>query len=128
VAEGAIFRVQNGFRYRAGFAVNPTDIDGSNYFNGIDFPKRANQFAAPHFISMDMRIAKRSDSKERIKLHAYLEFFNLFVSQKLRFAKTQAFQLCSSSIVVDKTLIPVMAGAQFVRSFVVRFVSSVDRS
>jgi len=28
---------------------------------------------------MDVRIAKRFDFKERIKLHAYLESFNLFI-------------------------------------------------
>ena len=54
------------------------DPDGNANFNGIDFTKGRNHFLAPSFFNLDMRIAKRIDFGERIRLHAYLEFFNLF--------------------------------------------------
>ncbi len=72
-----IFRAQSGFHYSAGFAVKPPDVDGDGHFNGVDFLQGRNQFVAPPFVNLDARIAKRFDFGERIKLHAYLEFFNL---------------------------------------------------
>jgi hypothetical protein len=36
-----------------------------------------NHFVAPPFVNLDARIAKRFNFGERVKLHAYLEFFNL---------------------------------------------------
>ena len=75
-----IFRAQSGFRYSAVFAANPPDVDGDNHFNGVDFTKGRNHFTAPPFTNMDVRIAKRFDFGERIKLQGYLEFFNLFNS------------------------------------------------
>jgi outer membrane receptor protein involved in Fe transport len=73
-----IFVAQSGFHYSASFAANPPDVDGDNNFNGIDFKSGRNHFVAPPFINTDIRIAKRFDFGERVKLHAYLEFFNLF--------------------------------------------------
>jgi hypothetical protein len=73
-----IFVAQSGFHYSASFAANPPDVDGDNNFNGIDFKSGRNQFVAPPFINTDIRIAKQFDFGERVKLHAYLEFFNLF--------------------------------------------------
>jgi hypothetical protein len=73
-----IFRAQSGFHYSAAFAANPPDVDGDNHFNEIDFTKGRNHFVAPPFVNTDVRLAKRFDFKEQIKLHAYLEFFNLF--------------------------------------------------
>jgi hypothetical protein len=52
-------------------------VDGDNNFNGLDFAKGRNHFVAPRFVNMDMRIAKRFNFGERVKLHAYLEFFNM---------------------------------------------------
>jgi hypothetical protein len=72
-----IFRAQSGFHYSAGFAVNPPDVDGDGHFNGIDFLQGRNHFVAPPYINFDVRITKRFDFGERVKLHAYLEFFNL---------------------------------------------------
>jgi hypothetical protein len=85
----SIFRAQSGFHYSAGFGgnvVNP-DVDGDSGFNGVDFYKRCgdlawvggcrNHFVAPPFVNLDLRIAKRFDFGERVKLHAYLEFFNV---------------------------------------------------
>ena len=52
-------------------------LDGDNSFNGVDFKSGRNHFIAPPFINADVRVAKRFDFGERIRLHAYLEFFNL---------------------------------------------------
>jgi hypothetical protein len=86
----SIFRAQSGFHYSASFAgnvVNP-DVDGDNLFNGVDFYSRCgdhpwfggcrNHFVAAPFVNLDLRIAKRFDFGDRVKLHAYLEFFNVF--------------------------------------------------
>jgi TonB-dependent receptor-like protein len=73
-----IFRGQSGFHYSAAFASTPPDVDGDNHFNGVDFTKGRNHFTAPTFVNIDVRIAKRFQFGERFKLHAYLEFFNLF--------------------------------------------------
>jgi hypothetical protein len=73
-----IFGAQSGFHYSASFAANPLDVDGDNNFNGLDFTKGRNHFTAAPFVNMDVRIAKRFDFGERVKLFAYLEFFNLF--------------------------------------------------
>jgi hypothetical protein len=73
-----IFRAQTGFHYSASFAAKPPDVDGDGSFNGLDFTRGRNNFTAPPFVNMDVRIAKRFDWTERIKLHAYLEFFDLF--------------------------------------------------
>ena len=73
-----IFIVQSGFHYSASFAANPPDVDGDNSFNGIDFKNGRNHFVAPPFMNTDVRIAKQFDFGERVKLHAFLEFFNLF--------------------------------------------------
>jgi hypothetical protein len=73
-----IFVAQSGFHYSASFAANPPDVDGDNNFNGVDFKTGRNHFVAPPFLNTDVRIAKRFDFGERVKLHAYLEFFNLF--------------------------------------------------
>jgi hypothetical protein len=72
-----IFRAQSGFHYSAEF-LRPPDVDGDGHFNGVDFLQGRNHFVAPAFVNCDMRIAKRFDFSERVKLHAYLEFFNLF--------------------------------------------------
>lgn len=73
-----IFRAQSGFHYSAGFAVKPPDVDGDGHFNGIDFLQGRNHFVAPPLVNFDARVAKRFDFRERVRLHAYLEFFNLF--------------------------------------------------
>lgn len=76
----SIFRAQSGFHYSASFAGNVVspDVDGDNLFNGVDFTKGRNHFVAAPFVNLDLRIAKRFDFGDRIKLHAYLEFFNAF--------------------------------------------------
>jgi len=78
IESSGIFRAQSGFHYSASFAANPPDVHGDNSFNGVDFTKGRNHFTAPPFANMDIRIAKRFDFRERAKLFAYLELFNLF--------------------------------------------------
>jgi len=73
----SIFRAQSGFPYSAVFAANPPDVDGDNHFNGVDFTKGRNHFTAAPFVNADIRLAKRWDFGERVKLQAYLEYFNL---------------------------------------------------
>jgi outer membrane receptor for ferrienterochelin and colicin len=81
-----IFRVQSGFHYsRQPLAL--TDIDGDGQFGAVDHgtPPGAqpgsvarNQFTAPTFKNVDMRLSKRFDIGERARLYAYFEMFNLF--------------------------------------------------
>jgi hypothetical protein len=73
-----IFRAQSGFHYSAESASNPPDVDGDGSFNGVDFLRGRNHFTAPPLVNTDVRIAKRFDWNEHVKVHAYLEFFNLF--------------------------------------------------
>jgi hypothetical protein len=74
----SIFRAQSGFHYSASFAANPPDVDGDNSFNGVDFKSGRNHFTAPWLANLDVRLSKRFDFGEQVRLHAYLEFFNLF--------------------------------------------------
>ncbi len=73
-----IFRAQSGFHYSAEFATKPPDVDGDGHFNGVDFLLGRNHFVASPFVNVDIRVAKRFDFRERVKFHAYIEFFNLF--------------------------------------------------
>jgi hypothetical protein len=73
-----IFMAQSGFRYSASFAANPPDVDGDNSFNGVDFYSGRNHFVAPPLVNTDVRLSKRFNFGEQVKVHAYLEFFNLF--------------------------------------------------
>ena len=75
-----IFRAQSGFHYsRQPLALEDPDGDGT--FNGIDHGPGRNAFTSPAFVDLDMRIAKRFDITERVKLQAMFEFFNLFNRQ-----------------------------------------------
>ncbi len=76
---GGIFRAQSGFHFSRN--ANPTeDPDGNGTFNTIDHGPGAgrNAFTAPAYINMDMRVAKRFDLGERVKVQVLFEFFNLF--------------------------------------------------
>lgn len=77
-----IFRAQSGFHFsRAALALEDPDGDGT--FNTIDHGAGAgrNAFTAPPFVNLDLRIAKRFNITERIKLQALFEFFNVFNRQ-----------------------------------------------
>jgi hypothetical protein len=77
-----IFRVQSGFHFSRTAAVTE-DPDGNGTFNEIDHGPGAgrNAFAAPAFVNLDMRFAKRFALGERVKLQLLLEFFNLLNRQ-----------------------------------------------
>ena len=75
-----IFRAQSGFHYsRQPLALEDPDGDGT--FNGIDHVPGRNAFTSPPFVNLDMRIAKRFDITERVKIQALFEFFNLLNRQ-----------------------------------------------
>jgi hypothetical protein len=75
----SLFRAQSGFRYTQS-ALVPLDEDGNNNFNGRDPKTARNAFTAPHFVNMDLRVAKTFRITERVKAQALFEFFNLFNS------------------------------------------------
>jgi TonB dependent receptor/Carboxypeptidase regulatory-like domain/TonB-dependent Receptor Plug Domain len=72
-----IFRAQSGFRYTES-ALVPVDQDGNSNFNGRDLKTGRNQFTAPPFVNMDLRVAKTFPIGERVKVQGLFEFFNLF--------------------------------------------------
>jgi Carboxypeptidase regulatory-like domain/TonB dependent receptor/TonB-dependent Receptor Plug Domain len=72
-----IFRAQSGFHYSAA-TLTPADVDGDGYLNGLDYTKGRNHFTAPPFVNLDVRLAKFFAVGENVRLHAYVEFFNLF--------------------------------------------------
>lgn len=76
-----IYRVQSGYPYSR-VALNPLDIDGNGNFNAYDIfsgPGR-NVYTSPRYSNMDMRLSKRFVIRERVKVQALFEFFNLFNS------------------------------------------------
>lgn len=77
-----IFRAQSGFHFSR-TAIPAEDPDGNGTFNTIDHGPSAgrNAFTAPAFVNLDMRIAKRFDIGDRVKVHALFELFNVFNSK-----------------------------------------------
>jgi hypothetical protein len=73
----SLLRAQSGFRYTQN-ALVPLDQDGNSNFNGRDLKTGRNAFAAPHFVNMDMRLAKTFRINERVSVQGLFEFFNLF--------------------------------------------------
>lgn len=73
----ALFRAQSGYRYTQ-LAQRPVDQDGNGNFGGRNLLTARNQFTAPPFVNMDLRVAKTFQIREKIKLQAMFEFFNLF--------------------------------------------------
>ncbi|MDT8070738.1 MAG: TonB-dependent receptor [Terriglobia bacterium] len=74
----SIFRVQSGFPYSRDLNNDSIDVDGDSFFTGIDLRPGRNAFNAPAYTNMDIRVGKRFDFNERIKLNLYFEMFNLF--------------------------------------------------
>ncbi|HYV84262.1 MAG TPA: TonB-dependent receptor [Pyrinomonadaceae bacterium] len=75
-----IFRTQSGFHYsRQPLALE--DADGDGTFNAIDHGPGRNAFTSPAFVNLDMRVAKRFNITERVKLQAMFELFNVFNRQ-----------------------------------------------
>ncbi len=73
----SLFRAQSGFRY-TNSAAQPVDQDGNGQFNGRDLKTGRNAFTAPPFVNMDLRVAKTFVVRERFRVQAMFEFFNLF--------------------------------------------------
>jgi carboxypeptidase family protein/TonB-dependent receptor-like protein len=73
----SLFRTQSGFHYTQN-ALVPIDQDGNGNFNGRDLKTGRNAFTAPHFVNMDLRVAKTFHITERVRAQALFEFFNLF--------------------------------------------------
>ncbi len=73
----SLFRVQSGFHYTQN-ALAPVDQDGNGAFDGRDLKTARNAFTGPHFLNMDLRVAKTFAIGDRVRLQALFEFFNLF--------------------------------------------------
>jgi len=77
-----IFRVQSGFHFsRQAPQAALEDPDGDGTFNSIDHRFGRNTFTAPPFVNLDMRVTKRFNITERVKIHALFEFFNVLNRQ-----------------------------------------------
>jgi len=73
----SLFRAQSGFRY-TNSALSPVDQDGNGTFGIRDLKTGRNAFTAPPFVNMDLRVAKTFVVRERFRVQAMFEFFNLF--------------------------------------------------
>ena len=73
----SLFRAQSGFRYTRS-AAQPIDEDGNGAFGIRDLKTGRNAFTAPAFVNMDLRVAKTFVVRERFRVQAMFEFFNLF--------------------------------------------------
>jgi len=83
-----IFRTQSGFHFsRTAAALEDPDGDGT--FNAIDHGPGRNAFTGPAFINLDLRLTKRFNITERVKLHALFEFFNVFNRQNAAAIETR---------------------------------------
>jgi hypothetical protein len=71
-----IFRAQSGFHF-TGSPPTPADVDGDGVLNGVDFLAGRNHFRAPGYFNLDMRFSKRFVIRERVRIKAIVEFFNL---------------------------------------------------
>jgi hypothetical protein len=83
-----IFRTQSGFHFSR-TAVTAEDPDGDGTFNLIDHGPGRNAFTAPAFVNLDLRLTKRFNITERVKLHALFEFFNVFNRQNAAAVETR---------------------------------------
>ena len=83
-----IFRTQSGFHYsRQPLALEDPDGDGT--FNAIDHGPGRNAFTSPAFVNLDMRVGKRFNITERVRIQAMFELFNVFNRQNPAAIQTQ---------------------------------------
>ena len=75
-----IFRAQSGFHFSRQ-AVALEDPDGNGTFNTIDHGPGRNAFTSPPFVNLDLRLGKRFNITERVRLDAMFELFNVFNRQ-----------------------------------------------
>ncbi|MEQ1354086.1 MAG: TonB-dependent receptor [Candidatus Acidiferrum sp.] len=73
----SLFRTQSGFRY-TNIAAQPIDQDGNGNFNSRDLKTGRNAQSAPPFLNMDLRVAKSFVVRERFRVQAMFELFNIF--------------------------------------------------
>jgi outer membrane receptor protein involved in Fe transport len=71
-----IFRLQSGFHF-SDVPLLLTDADGGGLYNGVDFGTGRNHFQAPPYANVDARFSRRFAIRERVRLQAIFEFFNL---------------------------------------------------
>ena len=83
-----IFRTQSGFHFSRSAAAFE-DPDGDGTFNAIDHGPGRNAFTAPPFVNLDLRVTKRFNITERVKIHALFEFFNVFNRQNAAALETR---------------------------------------
>ena len=89
-----IFRAQSGFHFsRQAPAASLEDPDGDGTFNAIDHRFGRNEFTAPPFVNLDLRVTKKFNINERVKIHALFEMFNLFNRQNPAAVESRPDQL-----------------------------------
>lgn len=86
---GGIFRIQSGFHFSR-FDELSRDPDGNGNFTGIDSTAGRNAFTAPAFVNLDMRLSKRFDIGERVRVQVLFEFFNLLNRQNPAVVQSRA--------------------------------------
>ncbi len=101
-----IFRTQSGFHFSR-TATAAEDPDGDGTFNLIDHGPGRNAFTAPPFVNLDLRLTKRFNITERVKLHALFEFFNVFNRQN-----AAALEARSNIATPFRTVIQVQPGRE----------------
>ena len=85
-----IFRTQSGFHFSRTLASSLEDPDGDGTFNAIDHGPGRNAFTGPPYVNLDLRLTKRFNLTERVKLHALFEFFNVFNRQNAAALETRS--------------------------------------
>jgi hypothetical protein len=101
-----IFRTQSGFQFSR-TAKSPEDTVGDGTFNLIDHGPGRNAFTAPPFVNLDLRLTKRFNITERVKLHALFEFFNVFNRQNVA-----ALQQRTDATPAFRTIVQVQPGRE----------------
>jgi hypothetical protein len=101
-----IFRTQSGFHFSR-TAVALEDPDGDGTFNAIDHGPGRNAFTSPPFVNLDLRLTKRFNITERVKIHALFEFFNVFNRQNVAAVETR-----SNTTTPFRTIIQVQPGRE----------------
>jgi len=71
-----IFRAQSGFHF-SDVPQLLTDPDGGGLYNGVDFGVGRNHFQSPPYANVDARFSRRFTIRERVRLQAIFELFNL---------------------------------------------------
>lgn len=73
----AIFRAQSGFHYSKTFSEDAPDVDGDGIPASLDFHVGRNHFVAPPFVNLDVRFCRTFHFRDRFRLEALIEYFNV---------------------------------------------------